>query len=430
MTATSQPRFHGGLEFSTAPTVQDGESFALPSLWAQQLDRQCLIHLPVEILGNILLEWAKIQWDAPVIARQVCGWLKLITDNNPRVWSKLFVDKCTTREKVSKWLTLGKAVPKEIFIDTEDIYTVSVALEGARDAMSLMYTIPPGPGPRYRLTPLPSEMPELRHLRLDGFLNRYLHQNDIFAFHGSGMSGYFPRLTVLHLMWVNLDLFATIKWDAVFPNVRELALQNVGDGPAVLNLINACSTSLEQLRVINHLCHMDWNSSHCPRISLPKLKVLVVECSSGTGSHFDTPDVHVIYANLCDLDGAPGSFDSVVEWTTRWSTGHRPHMDITRRLKSMPRLRHLVLAESGGILKSCFKLLRDHPSVCPDLHWIEVAHRTNFSINTKEYLKACVAPRAASVPGFALEFVPDDCQQRLFNQYYSIRVCLLTLSVS
>jgi hypothetical protein len=440
MVTPLKPRLHTGHELTTIPKAQDGGPLALHSSEAQPVDPQTLLGLPEEILQNILVEWANVEWVAPVIARRVCRQLKVITDVTSPAWSKLSVFGSATLKDIFKWLRRGNGVPKEIKIDTKDWVIVSgILLYGLRDVRSLIYQIPPAPYPWYKYTPLPGQLPEIRHLRIDGSRNQSLQLKAIFEFHKSHLNGCFPRLTVLHFLSIDLNRFGTTQWHAIFPNVRRLVLQNTGDGQTVLNLISACSATLEELRVIAHICHMGPSSDY-DRISLPKLKVLVIERGLGTASHFDVPNLHVVYANLCNLDGFPGSFDSVVEWTTRWSTSYAPHTDITGRLKSMPRLRHLILAESREILKSCFELLRDDPSICPNLEWIEVADVTqrggsiscplrDLDTNMKEYLKACVAQRGTSTRGCTVEFVYEVSQEALFDEYYSIPVCFLTFSV-
>jgi hypothetical protein len=408
-------------------TAQDAGQLELSSFEARLLKPQTLLDLPEEILANIIAEWANVQWDAPTTARQVCRWLKRITDNSPRAWSKLFVDGNMTNEKTSKWLTHGKEAPKDIYIDTANISVVLAVLEAVGHATSLIYRIP-APRPAHRL---PCKLPKLRHLCLDGSGNRSLQLGDIFAFHGSGQSGYFPCLTVLHLLSFNLKGFPKL-FHGTLPTVRQLALQGVRNGHGILGLINAFSGSLEELRVIKNFCPGDFYASRYPRISLPKLKRLVLWRCEGIATYLDAPNLQILYANLGDLDGIAVPFDSVVEWTTRWDFSLR-HTSITQRLISMHGLRHLVLGECVEMLKTCFHYLRDNQSVCPTLQRITIGDITKYAgsiklDNTlKEYLKACIAPRAASIQGFTLEFVRECHQTRQFDLHYSIRVRCLTV---
>jgi hypothetical protein len=406
-------------------TAQDAGQLELSSFQAQLLKPRTLLNLPEDILANIIVEWASVQWDAPTTARQVCHWLKQITDNSPRAWSKLFVDPYMTREETSKWLTHGKEAPKDIYLATADISVVVAVLEAVGHATSLIYRIP-DPCPAHRL---PWKLPKLRRLCLDAG-NQSVRLGEIFAFHGSGQSGYFPCLTVLHLRSFDLRGFPEL-FQETLPPVRQLALQDVHNTRGILDLVEALSGSLEELRVINNYCFSDVDTSRYPRISLPKLKRLVL-WHQGTATYLDAPNLQVIYATLRDIEGIAVPFGSVIEWTIRRDFSLR-HTDITHRLISMHGLRHLVVDECVEVLKMCFHYLRDNQSVCPYLQRITVADDTEYAgsiklDNTvKEYLKACMAPRAASIQGFTLEF--GYRQMRQLELYYSIQVRRFTLYV-
>jgi len=80
-----------------------------------------------------------------------------------------------------------------------------------------------------------------------------------------------PCLTVCHLDYVDLNSFDDM--DTLFPTVHQLELNTIR-GP-ILDLVQACSKSLEELRLT---CGFAWSTRLCShdRISLPKLQVLVI----------------------------------------------------------------------------------------------------------------------------------------------------------
>jgi len=389
----------------------------------QESGKNFLLLMPVEIIANILIEWSIMEWPAPAIARQVCRCLKEITDSSPRLWSKLFLPSYSpaTVDDVCSWLRCAKAVPKEICLDTEDIRIISAALEGAKDATSLIYRIPiftEIPDDQQKLIQLPMPMPKLRHLRLDtSNVYDFMSMRNIFGPYNS-CSAQFPCLTILHLVFVDLAGFHIMP--GLFPAIRRLALHFVC-GP-VLNLIQVCSGSLEDLRGTSNLSYRG-QSIQRDRIFLPKLKVLILCETPGIVPHLEAPALRLICANLDEIDGATVPFGSVVEWATRLQS-----KDITDQLINMPQLRHLMLFQRMETLKLCFESLRDRPNICPYLQSIEVADfadagsETKVDTHFKDLLKACVAPRAEKVPGFALQFVENYVQTTRFEQYHATYV--------
>ena len=103
---------------------------------------------------------------------------------------------------------------------------------------------------------------------------------------------------------------------------------------------------------------------------------------------------------------------------------------IIGRLILMPQLQRLMLHEQAKILGPCFEFLRDNPGICPSLQCIEVAEciGEDITLDTqfKGFLIACVAERAATVPGFTLLFLERDSYMARFEHYYGTDVCLFT----
>jgi hypothetical protein len=432
MRPSTKPRFHA-LQCTTAPKAQN-EGPSTVGFPIRQLNKMTLLHMPVEIVENIFFEWAKLEWCAPAVARQVCRQLKDVTDTSPRLWSKLLILPETTAENVHTWLRRAKAVPQEIYIKTENIFVIMAALCWGKDASSLIYPIPEAPDPSFLATLL-GHMSQLRHLRIDGSGFPGLQLDQLFKFCTPPYDGHFPRITVLHLLSVHLDGFDITVMRGLFSTVRKLGLDNVANEDTILDLITACQQSLQELRVnggprrpIGSL------SPDRDRISLPKLNVLIVDYPPRIIAKFDAPNLRLIYANLFDLSDTTGPFGSVVEWTTRWSWGQHP--DITDYLRVMPKLQYLVVCENTVTLKSCFELIRDDDTICPHLRSIEVANRARtygditVDADLKEYLQACVAHRAATIPDFSLQFIKERWQEVRLEKYYTIQVCHFTVYVS
>jgi hypothetical protein len=114
------------------------------AFYAHYYGKKSLLDMPFEIIMHILIEWTTLEWFAPTIARRICRNLKDVTDNSPRVWSKLFIpeNSSATANDVSDWLERAKAVPKEIRLETDNICIAETALNGAKDATSLIYRVP------------------------------------------------------------------------------------------------------------------------------------------------------------------------------------------------------------------------------------------------------------------------------------------------
>ena len=404
------------------PTIEFNTSY---------FSKKTLLHMPVEIIQNILTEWANLEWFAPAIARRICHRLKDITDLSPTSWSKLSLayGSTATANDVRGWLRHAKAAPKEINIDVEDLCVISAALEGCKDATSIVYRTPMfeefSPQQQSQIR-LPEHMPRLCHFRVDlSDVYNLLGPWEIFEFYYPPYDGHFPCLTTLQL--ISIDLTNFIVAPGLFPSVRHLSLECV-DGP-ILDLIEACSGTIEDLRVSINYWYCPQSPLH-DRIVLPKLKVIIIDEAPRVVPCFDAPMLRLLHANFAELDGHIQPFGSVVEWVTRRSGILPWHVDITNLLNGMAHLQHIMLCEPMAILTTCFELLRDSQSTCPYLQTIEVVERaTTFILdaNLKESLRACVAWRAEKVPGFTLQFVQNDVQAGRFEKYFTTEVCLLTV---
>ncbi len=385
--------------------------------------------MPVEIIAIILLEWTMLEWFAPAIARQICRYLKEITDSSPYLWAKICLPyhSLATAEEVRDWLKRAKSVPKEILLETEDVDIVSAALEGAKEATSLIYRIPTFKEilpHEEEVIRLPIQMPQLRHLHLDtSNIYDFLSLGNIFGLYNPLHSAHFPCLTVLHLFFVDLIKFHITP--GLFPAIRRLLLHSVC-GP-ILDLVQVCSGTLEHLRVTIYITY-DGELYPDVRIYLPNLKVLIVEDALGIVPNIEAPTLRLIYADLAEIDGSTRIFSSVVEWVTRQCPSLFQDMDMTEHLQNMPNLRHLMIFQHTETLKRCFASLRDNPRICPHLHFIEVVDVADtsppFKLDTdsKEFLKACVAWRAESVPEFTLQFVENKVHVTRLDQYYTTSV--------
>ena len=239
----SRRRPPGGLE-APPPSPRHGGS---PD--AEQRIKISLLRMPIEIIAIILVEWTMMEWFAPAIARQICRDLKEITDSNPHMWSKLCLPlhSSATADSVAKWLQRAKSVPKEIILAADDVDIVSAALEGAKDATSLIYQIPIFQAVlQEEVIRLPIQMPHLRHLHLDtSNMYAFLSLGSIFGHYNPPDSARFPCLTVLHLFFIDLINFDITP--GLFPAIRRLVVHSVC-GP-ILDLIRVCSGTLEHLRV-------------------------------------------------------------------------------------------------------------------------------------------------------------------------------------
>jgi hypothetical protein len=239
-----------GIPGVPSPTCQDDASLEI-ILTTQLNGKETLLRMPDEIIANILIEWTMLEWFAPATARQICRRLKAITDSSPRVWSKLSLPYYSpaTADDIREWLRRAKAAPKEILLESEDVFIVSAALEGAKDATSLIYRIPifkDIPPPEQELIRIPTHMPQLRHLYLDASnIYDFMSRSNIFGPYEPPYNAHFPYLTVLHLDFVDLTGFHIMH--GLFPAIRRLVLQAV-HGPT-LDLIQICSGSLQDLRV-------------------------------------------------------------------------------------------------------------------------------------------------------------------------------------
>ena len=268
-------------------------------------------------------------------------------------------------------------------------------------------------------------MPRLRCLRIDTPDARdFLGWWNTFEFCESPYDSHFPHLTVLQLIHVDLSGFHLVP--GLFPTVLHLTLAPVQG--QVLNLIEACSGTVEELRV--RMC-IAQSQSQRP-ISLPHLKVLILDFP-GIILWFDAPTLRLVYGNLSSLCRFTGPLNAVVEWATRHTADILPEPDITRFLSYMPQLQHLMICERVRILTECFEFLRDNQGICPNLKTIEVVERSHqFTIfkleaHFKEYLEACVAWRAETVPGFTLQFVHRDVQIARLAEYFSTGVRSFTV---
>ena len=377
--------------------------------------KRALLHMPVEIVAMIVLEWTMLEWFAPAIARQICRYLKQITDSSPHVWSKLSISfrSHATAHDVGKWLKRSRSVPKEILLQTNSIDIVRAALEGAKDATSLLYRVPVHPE---EVIQLPIQMPRLRHLHLDTPRNKiFVNMSDIFGLHNPSCLVTLPCLTILNLFFIDVTDFHIAP--GLFPVIRRLVLHSVY-GP-ILDLVRVCSRTLEHLRVSMNFTYDIENYPHGP-ICLPNLKVLFVEYTWKFVSNLETPAVRLIHGHLLDIYGYTRPFSSLVEWVTRSGVRIPREIDITDNLKNMPNLRHLMISQHIRTLQQCFASLRDNPSICPYLQSIEVVDFTDIKLNLayKAYLKACVAWRAEKIPGFTLRFVENDVQKTRVDEYY------------
>ena len=428
------PLVEADLAYVTARTAQgDGSPTIEPNI-KHFSNKKTLLHMPVEIIDNILVEWANLEWFAPAIARRVCRRLKGITDFSPSPWSKLFLpyDSRATADDVRNWLRHAKAAPKEICIETENICAITAALDGCKDATSIIYQTPMFQelsSCRQQQIRLPKHMPRLRHLHVDiSNVYDFFGLWNVFEFYHPPYDGHFPCLTTLQLTFVDLTDFHIVP--GVFPAVRHLSLESV-DGP-ILDLIGACSGTIEDLRVNINSSYSHESPPHGP-IILPNLKVLIIDDALRIVPCFDAPTLRLLHANIDELNGNIKPLHSVIEWVTRRSSSYPRHMDITNLLNDMSQLQHLMLCESMETLTTCFEFLRDSQSTCPYLQSIEVVERADtfpvieLDTNFKRSLRACVAWRAEKVPGFTLQFVQNKVQAARFEKYFTIEVCLFTV---
>jgi len=415
-----------------SPTHQDGGPPPVP-FGIYPYGETSLLHMPSEIIMAILIEWSMLEWFAPATVRRICRSLKEITDDSPRAWSKLFLphNSRATSVDVRKWLERGKAAPKEICLASKDICTILAALEGAKDATSLIVQIPIFKDIlQQKQVRLPLQMPRLRQLQLSSHSTHVvMGLSNIF---GSSHNLHFPCLTILHLSSISLTGFRINAGS--FPAMRRLVLRGFL-GP-ILDLIQICSGSLEDLRVTMDLSQESspQGSPHA-RICLPNLKLLIVDDAQGIVSKLEAPNLRVICADLDEINGSTRPFSSVVEWATRQSPYQLEQTDITGHLNNMPQLRNLLLLQHMETLKGCFECLRDNPEICPKLQLIEVVEFAGsdpeFELDTESinFLKMCMEGRANAVSGFTLRFVENIDQEEWLEQYYEIDVCSFTQCV-
>ena len=375
--------------------------------------------MPVEILTMILLEWTMLEWFAPAIARQICRYLKQITDSSPHVWSKLSISShsSATADDVRKWLKRSRLIPKEILLETVSIDIVKAALEVAKDTTSLIYRIPSLPE---AVAWLPTQMPRLRHLHIDPPRDYVpISLSVILGLHIPSCLVRFPCLTVLNLFFIDATDFPITP--GLFPAIRRLVI-HFTRGP-ILDLVRVCSGTLEHLRITMNASCVREKYPH-GSICLPNLKVLFAEYAWNIVSNLEAPALRLIYADFVSMTGCTRPFSSLVEWVTR-SLPIREDTDITDHLKNMPKLQHLMISQHIRVLELCFASLRDNPSICPHLQCIEVNEFIAIKSDTalKEFLKACVAWRAEKIPGFTLRFVEDGVQKTIFDEhreYYEV----------
>ena len=371
------------------------------------------------------------KWSAAAVARQICRYFKAITDSTPRVWSKLFISYAShaTAGDVRVWLKRAKAVPKEINLETGNVSIIEAVLESVKDATSLIYritflrVIPPS---QDELIRLPICLPRLRHLHLGNFMGAH----SIFEHYNSPTDAHFPCLTTLSMGSTDLSNFPIMP--GLFPVMRRLVLKGVL-GP-ILDLIQVCSGSLEELRVV--FLTDDHQFSPHGRICLPNLKVLVVRLAVGIVSNLDAPTLRLIHADLDEMDGSTRPFPSVVEWATCQDHSRFQEVDIALHLKNMPQLRHLMLSRDLGTLNACFASLCDMPTLCPDLQYIEVVEfmesweeypEFRLDSDAKKAMEESVAQRAERVSGFTLRFVDLEDQWERLTQYHDDGyVCLFS----
>jgi len=400
-----------------------------PALVIQQIEKKSLLLMPVEIIANILIEWTMWEWFAPAIARQICRRFKDITDSSPHAWSKLSIALASraTADDVRGWLRRAKQVSKEICIETKDIGIVTAALEGAKDATSLVYRIPmySNVPPLQQELVLNRPMNRLRRLRLasSNICGVFLGLSHIFGRYGSPCDATFSCLTTLHLVYVNLVNFHIMP--GLFPALRRLVL-HYSVGP-ILDLIQVCSGSLEDLRVTLNQSHHRPSHEH-DRILLPNLKALFLNSAVGIVSCIEAPALRLIWGDFDEIDRIAVPFHSVVEWASC-----RQNANITSHLMSMPQLRYLMICKLMKPLGVFFEFLRDNPMICPYLESIEVAEsdpRLKLDTQFKEFLKARMASRAEKVPGFTVQFVERHVKVARFARYYTDFVCLFIIIAS
>lgn len=368
----------------------------------QQFVKETLLRMPLEVIENILKEWVKLDWFAPAVARRICRLLKEITDSCPYLWSKLFLPgtQCVYPDHIRQWQSRAKAAPREVLIGVKGYKHASAALEPCDHITTLIYNNDwASSGEQIRL---PSYMPQLRYLRVDTRLgDKFLGWWNTSAFREPPYNSGFPCLTVLHLREVDLTGFRLVP--GLFPTVLHLFLGEVR-GP-IRDLVQACSGTVEELRI--NMCFPE--STYSPLISLPSLKVLIY-FFPGDVFLFEAPALRLIQGNLMEVWYLTQPLNSVVEWINCNSC---EGVKITRVLFNMPQLQRLMIHESVEKLVECFELLRDYATVCPNLELIQVVESAwgwtvvKLDVNLKEYLEACVARRAETVPGFTLQFVED-----------------------
>ena len=389
-----------------------------------------LYHMPFEIVGAIFIEWTMLEWFAPAVASQVCRYFKRVTNSTPRIWSKLFLsyESHAKADNVRTWLERGKAAPREMVLATRDISAIMAALESAKHATSLIYLVPAFSNSMDDEIRLPTNLPQLRQLHIDASkIDGSMVPSSIFGLYEcSDITARFPCLTIMRLFYVDLSDFDIIS--GLFPVMRHLILYFVG-GP-ILDLIQECKGSLEDLSVTR--CHStDQRSYPHGRICLPNLKILIILDTQNIVSDLEAPTLHLLYANLDEIDGSTRPFPSVVEWVTRKHPYRlSPVTDITTYLNNMPQLRCLMLSQDEYILHLCFKSLRDTPTMCPQLQFVEVVDFIDeppaFRLHEgfKAVLEGCMAQRAANVAGFTLKFVGNDDQLERLEQFHPREVCL------
>ena len=390
-----------------------------------------LYHMPFEIVGAIFDEWTMLEWFAPVVARKVCRYFKKVTDSTPRLWSKLFLSRESPAkaDDVRTWLERGKAVPREMVLATRDISAIMAALESAEHVTSLIYRVPAFSNNMDDQIRLPTNLPQLRQLHIDAStIDGSMVSSSIFGpYECSDITARFPCLTIMRLFYVDLSDFDIIS--GLFPVMRHLILYFVGG--LILDLIQECKGSLEDLSVTG--CHStDQRSYPHGRICLPNLKLLIIHDTQDIVSNLEAPTLRLLYANLDEMDGSTRPFPSVVEWVNRQHPIAWLETDITAHLNNMPQLQCLMLSRDMHTLELCFKSLRDTPTMCPRLQFVEVVDSVDTSQEPelddafKAVLEGCMAQRAANVPGFTLEFVEDDDLARL-EQCRPIEVCSFIL---
>ena len=384
--------------------------------------------MPFEIIMAVFIEWTMWDWFAPAIASQVCQYFKKVADTTPRVWFKLILSRRSraTADDVRAWLKRAKAVPKEICLETQDISLLLAALESAKDTTSLIYRIKDIPPPEKDIIRLPTDLLQLRHLIIDASnTNIFRIPSSIFGLYNNPtLDAHFPCLTTMRLFSVDLIDFDIMP--GLFPVLRRLVLFCVC-GP-ILDLITHCKGLLEDLRV--SCCDfIDPQLYLHGRICLPNLKVLTVDATRELVPNLEAPNLRLLNANLDEIDGNTKPFPSVVEWVTRQDPEDFLETDITSHLNNMPHLQCLMLLRHIHTLVLCFGSLGATPTICPHLRSIEVVDFVSFTTfkleeGFKALLEVWMAPRAANVPGFTLEFVKDSLQLERLEHYHLGEVCL------